>query len=757
MLLGAVFAGSCLAAPQYGQLLPCEDEGLVLWWCSSGWKVASDQETPDAKGEAILISAARNEAEAAQLVVYPKRRLGLVGPYKTALAGPGGSSIPADNVEVLRVRYVKTELPTDKSTTVGQWPDPLPGFEATELAANRNQPLWIRVKVPKDVPAGTYRGKVGITGNGMIWSVPLEVEVYDFDLPERMTCTTAFGFSPGNVWRYQNLKTDAQKREVLDKYWANFSAHHISPYDPAPLDSISTTWPAVKPPQSKWANWEGVRIVDNEVYGGNGALLIYDDNQELNVTIAYKPAIPIGAAGLRLRFRYRTAVPGHRFIVSLNHYDADGKWIYGGNNDIQIAGDGRWQEFDKVITSFPKNARSVRLSMRATIWTDAGEETGLVWFDDVSITDAGTGKEFVEGGDFDTIKRTQTVVPTGQLQVKLDFARWDKAMSRAIDHYAFNSFRLAIPGMGGGTFHEISYPSLLGFKEDDPEYAIMFDSYCRQMQKHLGDMGWLDEAYVYWFDEPSPDQYGFVMNGFEKLKRSCPSIARMLTEQPEKELEGGPNIYCVISDLYRHDSAEKRRVFGDRFWWYVCTGPKAPYCTLFIDHPATEMRVWLWQSWQRNIEGILVWETNYWTSSAAYSDPGNPQNPYEDPMGWVSGYSTPAGKKQPWGNGDGRFIYPPEAAADAHPKEAILDGPVDSIRWEMLRDGIEDYEYLAVLKRLIAEKKTRLNSEQTQRFDSLLEVPASITQSMTDFTKDPRTIEARRHEIAGAIVELSRL
>ncbi|MDX1777137.1 MAG: hypothetical protein R3297_11190, partial [Desulfobulbales bacterium] len=58
-----------------------------------------------------------------------------------------------------------------------------------------------------------------------------------------------------------------------------------------------------------------------------------------------------------------------------------------------------------------------------------------------------------------------------------------------------------------------------------------------------------------------------------------------------------------------------------------------------------------------------------------------PQNPYADPMGWTSGFSTPKGAKRPWGNGDGRFIYPPESTADAHPKEPVLEAfrrfPVD--------------------------------------------------------------------------------
>ena len=126
-------------------------------------------------------------------------------------------------------------------------------------------------------------------------------------------------------------------------------------------------------------------------------------------------------------------------------------------------------------------------------------------------------------------------------------------------------------------------------------------------------------------------------------------------------------------------------------------------------------------------------------------------------MGWVSGYSTAKGNKRPWGNGDGRFIYPPEAAADAHPAEPILDGPVDSIRWEMLRYGIEDYEYLTILERLLKAKKNKLTANQRQKYTALLEVPEDITRDMTTFTKDPAPIEARRDRIARAIAELKKL
>jgi hypothetical protein len=581
----------------YGELLGASTEQVGLWWASSGWKISRDKPLPETTGPAVMIRAARNEAEAAQLVVRPTVSLNGLTVRAGVLTGRGGATISAENVEVLKVRYVNVTKPTDKSSVPGLWPDPLPPLKGPiDLEPGKNQPFWLRVKVPRRARAGIYTGKIGLAAQDYNADVTLRVEVYDFVLPDQMTCTTAFGFSTSNVFRYQKLTEDKHKRQVLEKYWASFSDHHISPYDPAPLDRFKVTWP--------------------------------------EVTDSIKP-----------------------------HH----------------------------------------------------------------------------------------------LKPVFDWTAWDKAMERAINRYGFNSFRLRIPGLGRGSFHARYEPELLGFSEDMDQYKAAFNSYCRRLQEHLRSKGWLDEAFIYWFDEPAPKDYQFVMNGFTKLKRAAPDINRMLTEQVEPNLVGGPNIWCPVSYKYGHEPAEQRRKHGEKFWWYVCTGPKAPYCTLFIDHPGTELRVWLWQTWQRKIDGILVWQTNYWTSSAAYPDRDRPQNPYEDPMGWRSGYSTAKGVKKPWGNGDGRFIYPPEAAADAHPAEPVLNGPVESIRWEMLRDGIEDYEYLAILQKLLQAKKDKLTTRQQQKYAGLLEVPEDITSDMTTFTQDPAPIEARRDRIAQAIVRLNKL
>jgi len=304
-------------------------------------------------------------------------------------------------------------------------------------------------------------------------------------------------------------KTVEQKRQVLEMYWRTFAAHHISPYDPAPMDPIRVGWPAAKPPRLPWADWHGGRVVTNETHTGRGALAIFDDRRDAVVGMTYEPLIQIPSDGIRVRFAFRTAMPGHTFLASLNHYDADGKWISGQNYDMRITGDGHWQMFEREISTFPPHAHSLKFSIYATDWTDAGEFTGLVWIDDVEILDKKSGAALAKGGDFETPAMREPVAPPEQLQPKLYFEKWDPEMARVLGTYHFNSFRLDVQGMGGGTFEEGTYaPMVHGFTEDMPEYEIIFGSYARQLEQHLREKGWLDLAYVYWFDEPDEAQYG---------------------------------------------------------------------------------------------------------------------------------------------------------------------------------------------------------------------------------------------------------
>jgi hypothetical protein len=751
LMVAAAATAADVRDAEYGARLPGGGGRAALWTASSGWKIGRTKRVPEAKADAVTVQAARGEAEAVQLVVTPPAPLTGLTIECADLRGPGGAAIPAGCIDVLRVRYVEVAQPTDASASPGPWPDPLPPMRGPlDLAAGMNQPFWIRVNVPRDAAAGAYEGVIRLKADGG-WTaeVPLRVGVFGFALPDRPACVSAFGLGHDTAFRYQGLTNDAQRREVLEKYLANFAAHRISPYNPAPLDPVRVSWPAVKPPPLPWADWLDAVPVTNEAHTGCGSLLIFDDRRDATASVRWRHRIPIPPRGLRLKFHHRTAVPGHTFIVSFNHLDASNRWMSGRNNDIHVRGNGLWEAVDRAITNFPAGATSVEFTMRAAEWRDDGSTTGLVWFDDVEILDAATGTNLVAGGGFEPAPARPPVAPPEQLKASLDFTAWDRAMERAMDVHHFTSFDVNLPGMGGGTFEGISEPNLLGFRECDPEYEPLFASYAAAMTAHLREKGWIDRAYVYWFDEPDAHQYDFVRRGFQKIRRHAPGLRGMLTEQVEPGLVGGPHIWCPLTPSYDPALAAERRRHGEQFWWYVCCGPKAPHATLFIDHPGTELRVWLWQTWQRGIDGILVWQANYWTSPTAYPDRGHPQNPYEDPMGWVSGGEP--GTKRPWGNGDGRFLYPPEAAADGRPSAPVLDGPVDSIRWEMLRDGIEDYEYHAELKRRLDARGASLDPARAAALRALLEVPADVTTDLTHFTTDPAPIERRREALARAI------
>ena len=338
---------------------------------------------------------------------------------------------------------------------------------------------------------------------------------------------------------------------------------------------------------------------------------------------------------------------------------------------------------------------------------------------------------------------------------QLDFAKFDAAAKRWLDDARFSTFQLPLQGMGGGTFYERSLGELAGFKEGTPEHARLFKDYLGQIEQHLRGQGWLDKAFIYWFDEPDKKDFPFVVEGMKRLKAAAPGFRRMLTKQPEPELIGNVEIWCGLTPEWTPERVRARREAGEEVWWYICTGPKAPYVTEFIDHPGTELRLWPWQSWQYGVTGLLVWATTFWTSPTGY--PNSLQNPWEDPMSWVSGYGTPAGTRSPWGNGDGRFLYPPRR----DPNTATtpdLDGPINSIRWENLRDGMEDYEYFWLLdqevKRLEAAKgDAKLIAEGKQ----LLVVPPEVSKDLTHFTTDPRPMLEHREKIARMIERLQTL
>ena len=727
----------------YGSLLP-SDGACTLWWCEGTYKVSRTRPLPQRTANAVELFAARNEYESFQLVLRPAAKL--TGLRVNAMdLKAADNTLGAKNVSVNRVGYVKVSRPTDPTGVRGWWPDPLPPLDGGEaFEAGANHPLWITVYVPADQPPGEYTGKLELSAEGWQASVPLRLAVWNLALPKEPHLQTGFGFDVNEVRRYHNLTTNDELRQVLDLYYRSFAAHRIAPYNPAPLDPFKvefTTGP-----------WDGGTRDAADPKQGTWCLKVVDDSETGSIDAHNTKLIEIDPAQ-RYRFSWwaKTAKPDQEYLVTLGQHDANGQWLSGNNIDLPRKGSGKWQQEEVSIPSpdikaINPQTKLLKIVLRPAPWSEDGKATGTAWFDDIFLGLADGGPNLVEAPGFEQEAK--------ELRAKIDFAAFDRECEKYLDGLGFNAVLIGLQGMGGGTFHSRVLGRIGGFAQGTREYDKLMASQGQQIVEHLRQKGWLRKAYMYWFDEPEPKDYPFVVEGMEIIKRSAPGLTRMLTEQPERELYGHVELWCPIADQLDAKLAAERIQKGERFWWYLCCGPHAPYIGLFIDHPAVDLRVWAWLSRKWGVSGQLVWQTNYWTSGAAFPDP-DVQNPWDDPMSYVSGYSFKPGQIGYWGNGDGRFLYPPNRDIK-NDRQKYLTGPVSSIRWEMLRDGIEDYEYFCLLDELVATAKQRGKAADLRaQAERLLVVPDAIAADAKTYSKDPRPLHEHRRKLGEMIERLA--
>jgi hypothetical protein len=114
-----------------------------------------------------------------------------------------------------------------------------------------------------------------------------------------------------------------------------------------------------------------------------------------------------------------------------------------------------------------------------------------------------------------------------------------------------------------------------------------------------------------------------------------------------------------------------------------------------------------------------------------------------------------------WFPGIGRSRESVYANGDGSTFCAGPDGPVTTIRYENIRDGLEDYEYLYKLAEVVEAVRRQPATLETidfvARAGDLLSVPDGVVQSSARYTYDPGELYALRTQVAEAILEGTRL
>ena len=162
----------------------------------------------------LSFSAARNERESQQLVVFPVcRDLKNVKVVLSDLKN-GNGQIWRNAFKVMPVGYVYVQ-PGAEADYIGFYPDPLMAhLDAVKMIkAGEAQSFWLRLAVPRNQPSGIYRGSAAVSVDGkMVFRIPVAVRVYDFELPNRAMLPLAVTF----LTKEKHLK---QWTDLLTEYY----------------------------------------------------------------------------------------------------------------------------------------------------------------------------------------------------------------------------------------------------------------------------------------------------------------------------------------------------------------------------------------------------------------------------------------------------------------------------------------------------------------------------------------------------------
>ena len=259
-------------------------------------------------------------------------------------------------------------------------------------------------------------------------------------------------------------------------------------------------------------------------------------------------------------------------------------------------------------------------------------------------------------------------------------------------------------------------PSLL----DVPEQLRLADTF-------VVENGLQNQAFCPFSAEPLPPAWPRLFESMQSWRDNAPHVPIMVSTfglQPFlPDALDIWNVHLQVFDTLNNKTILERIANGGEVWCYVNHAPPRPYGNFFIDFAAIEHRILFWQAWALGIKGFHYWDTTH-------IEPGR------DP--WLSQLDqTPA-------NGNGSLVYPGPG------------GPVDSIRWEAIRDGIEDYDYLVVLSdRLRRLKEHGGRKDLVERAESAMNIQA-VCPDLVSFPRVPTGLSAKREEIARVIEAIGR-
>ncbi len=243
-----------------------------------------------------------------------------------------------------------------------------------------------------------------------------------------------------------------------------------------------------------------------------------------------------------------------------------------------------------------------------------------------------------------------------------------------------------------------------------------------EFENHLRKKGWLDKTLFHVKDEPSMHNAMAWREKSSYVKRLAPDLKRIDAIETTNLLD---EIEIAIPKLDAlgtwHNSYEEARRRGVELWFYtvgIYQGSLFPNKT--IDLPVMNSRILHWLNYKYDATGFLHWGWNQWE---------------EDPFKDVGMHI-----------GDGWHVYPAK------------DGVLNSLRWEQMRNGIQDYEIFKMLEEKIKALRDSLGTRASWIVPSQRgkEITSKIVMDFDEHSDDPRLLYKAKEELIKELITFNK-
>jgi hypothetical protein len=230
----------------------------------------------------------------------------------------------------------------------------------------------------------------------------------------------------------------------------------------------------------------------------------------------------------------------------------------------------------------------------------------------------------------------------------------------------------------------------------------------------------------------SADEIGHCTNLYPTIKQWAQNmhqagIKNLISMSPTPALyddgsgsgRSAVDIWVLLPVMYNNSNSRVNEVLkkGDTVWSYNTLVQDAYSPKWLIDFDPVNFRIqpgFISQS--LHLSGMLYWRVDKWPSDAWNN---------------VNNAGTYSSSNYP---GEGMLVYPGQQVG--------VKGVVASMRLKWLRDGVEDYDYVEILKEL-------------GKGDQALQIARSVGPDWTNWTRDANAIESARKKMGEMIDQLS--